>query len=37
MFRFLGLPIRDLMAGLSSWLAVIGTGQPRPVAAVLAP
>jgi PTS system fructose-specific IIC component len=35
MFRFLGLPIRDLMAGLSSWLAVMGTGNRILLAAVL--
>jgi PTS system fructose-specific IIC component len=35
MFRFLGLPIRDLMAGLSSWLAVMGTGNRVILAAIL--
>jgi PTS system fructose-specific IIC component len=35
MFRVIGLPIRDLMAGLSSWLAVMGTGNRVVLAAVL--
>ena len=35
MFRFLGVPIRDLMAGLSSWLEVMGTGNRVLLAAVL--
>src|SRR5512137_2574318 len=35
MFRVIGLPIHDLMAGLSSWLAVMGTGNRAILAAVL--
>jgi PTS system fructose-specific IIC component len=35
MFRVIGMPIRDLMTGLSSWLAVMGTGNRVLLAAVL--
>jgi fructose PTS system EIIBC or EIIC component len=35
MFRVIGLPIRDLMAWLSSWLAVMGTGNRVILGAVL--
>lgn len=35
MFQFLGVPIRDLMASLSAWLQVMGTGNRVALAAVL--
>jgi fructose-specific phosphotransferase system IIC component len=35
MFRFLGVPIRDLMTALSAWLQVMGTGNRVLLAAVL--
>jgi fructose-specific phosphotransferase system IIC component len=35
MYRVIGQPIHDLMAGLSSWLAVMGTGNRVLLAAVL--
>jgi fructose-specific phosphotransferase system IIC component len=35
MYRFLGVPIRDLMAAMSAWLQVMGTGNRVVLAAVL--
>ncbi len=35
MFRFIGVPIRDLMTSMSAWLQVMGTGNRVVLAAVL--
>jgi fructose-specific phosphotransferase system IIC component len=35
MYRFLGVPIRDLMTAMSAWLQVMGTGNRVVLAAVL--
>ncbi len=35
MYRFLGVPIRDLMTSMSAWLKVMGTGNRVVLAAVL--